>query len=194
MTVDAEMSGVAGRRVYGELLEGVSPEGRSLRAGAFDENMVRAAAGVTMALGVFVFVKAFYAHSYLPIQVVTTFFFVEFLIRVLAGMQYSPVGMLGRWLTRRQTPHWVSAKPKRFAWTLGLMMSGAMMVITNAGIRGELPMTICLICITLMWLEAVLGFCLGCEIHRLLVGRGWMARDEEYEICTNGDCAMKTPT
>ena len=55
-------------------------------------------------------------------------------------------------------------------------MSFAMMVITNSGIRGALPLTICLICLTLMWLEAVLGLCLGCEIHGLLVRRGWVAQ------------------
>ena len=59
----------------------------------------------------------------------------------------------------------MSAKPKRFAWTLGLVMSFAMMVITNSDIHGALPRTICLICLVLMWLESVLGLCLGCEIH-----------------------------
>ena len=87
-------------------------------------------------------------------------------------------------MTRRQPPHWVSAKPKRFAWTLGLVMAVAMMVITNSGIRGPLPLTICLVCLTLMWLEAVLGLCLGCEIH----GLGRIAPDSDFEICTHGAC------
>ena len=38
------------------------------------------------------------------------------------------------------------------------------------------PLTICLICMALMWLEAVLGLCLGCEIHGALVRRGWLAK------------------
>ena len=56
-------------------------------------------------------------------------------------------------------------------------MSGAMTIITNYGIRGWLPRSICLICLTLMWLESVLGLCLGCEIHGLLVRRGWVRQD-----------------
>ena len=52
-----------------------------------------------------------------------------------------------------------------------------MTVITNSGIRGPLPRTICLICLTLMWLESVLGLCVGCEIHALLVRRGWARAD-----------------
>jgi hypothetical protein len=85
----------------------------------------------------------------------------------------------------------VSAKPKRFAWTMGLVMSLAMMVITNVGIRGVLPLTICLICLVLMWMEAVLGICLGCEIHGLLVRRGWVRKDEAFEICSGDACAVQ---
>lgn len=156
----------------------------------FDENQVRAAAGLTMALGTVGFVYAYFAKVYVPIQVVTTVFFIEFLIRVTAGLKYSPIGMLARWMTQRQPPQWASAKPKRFAWTLGLVMSLAMMIITNSGIRGALPLTICLICLALMWLEAVLGLCLGCEIHRLLVRRGFATKDDAFEICAHGSCTI----
>ncbi|MGF3024151.1 DUF4395 domain-containing protein [Methylobacterium aquaticum] len=151
---------------------------------------MRAAAGVTMVMGAVAFVYAYFAKVYVPIQVVTTMFFIEFLIRVTAGLKYSPVGTLARWMTQRQPPHWVSAKPKRFAWTLGLVMSLAMMIITNTGLRGVLPLTICLTCLALMWLEAVLGLCLGCEIHGLMVRRGWAARDDAFEVCAHGACTI----
>jgi hypothetical protein len=82
-------------------------------------------------------------------------------------------------------------KPKRFAWSLGLVLSLAMTVITNANIRGTLPLTICLICMTLMWLEAMLGLCLGCEIYRLMVRRGWIAKDDAFEVCSNGACSTE---
>ena len=104
------------------------------------------------------------------------------------GIKYSPTGVVAGWLTRRREPQWVSAKPKRFAWTLGLVMSVAMMVITNSDIHGALPRTICLICLALMWLEAVLGLCLGCEIYGFLVRRGWATKDEAFEICPDGAC------
>jgi len=176
---------------YGEIVPGLTHNGRVLTAGVFNEHAVRAAAGLTMVLGAVAFVYAYFAKVYAPIQIVTAVFFVEFLVRVTAGFQYSPLGIVSRWLTRREAPHWVSAKPKRFAWTLGLVLSLAMTLITNGGIRGALPLTICLVCLTLMWLEAVLGICLGCEIHGLLARRGWIAKDNAYEICTNGACAIE---
>jgi len=31
-----------------------------------------------------------------------------------------------------------------------------------------------------MWLESVLALCLDCEIHGLLVRRGWARKDEAF--------------
>jgi len=182
------------RRTYGIVIEGLTVDGRELRAPVFNENEVRAAAGITMALGAVAFVYANFEKVFEPIQIVTTFFFVEFLIRVTVGLNYSPVGVVARWMTRRLEPQWASAKPKRFAWTLGLMMSLAMMIITNIDIHGALPRTICLICLALMWLESVLGLCLGCEMYGLLVRRGWRQTDEAFEVCVGGACDIAPAT
>lgn len=176
------------KRTFGTAIAGLVVDGRPVQAGVFDEHEVRAAAGLTLVLGAVAFVQAYFAKQYLPIKLVTAFFFVEFLLRVSLGLRCSPVGQLARLLTWRQPPLWVSARPKRFAWSLGLVMSAAMTVITHADIRGSLPLSICLVCMTLMWLEAVLGLCLGCEIHGALLRRGWVARDPGYEVCASGAC------
>lgn len=186
-----DQASVTASRVYGELIHATDANGKLLTAGVFEDGQVRAAAGLTLAIGAIAFAYAYFAQVYAPIQIVTTLFFFEFLIRVTVGIGYSPMGMIAHRMTRRQTPQWVSAQPKRFAWTLGLVMSLAMMIITNSGIRGPLPLTICLICLTLMWLEAVLGLCLGCEIHRQLVRLGWMQPDKDFEICANGSCSVQ---
>jgi hypothetical protein len=171
-----------------DVLEGRTAGGRQVIAPVVNEHVVRAAAGTTMAMGAVAFAYAYFEHRYWGLQVVASVFFVDFLVRVTAGISRSPIGLLAGWMTRRWPPEWVSAKPKRFAWTLGLAMTGAMTIITNDGIRGWLPRSICLVCLTLMWLESVLGLCLGCEIHGLLVRRGWARKDEAYEICAHGAC------
>ncbi len=175
---------------FGERIPGLVVDGRELQAAVFDENEVRAAAGLTMVVGAVAFGFAYFDAQYLPLQAVTTFFFVEFLVRVTLGLRFSPIGVLARGLTNRRPPDWVSARPKRFAWTLGLAMSFSMMVITNSGVRGLLPRSICLVCLTLMWLESVLGVCLGCEIHARLVRRGWVAKDPAFEVCAGGVCEL----
>jgi hypothetical protein len=165
-------------------------DGKELHAAAVDEHQARAAAGITMALGAIAFAYANFDKVFWPIRTVSAFFFIDFAVRVTAGLERSPTGLVAGWMTHRQPAQWVSAKPKRFAWTLGLVMALAMAIITNRGIHGPLPRTICLICLTLMWMEAVLGLCLGCEIYGVMVRRGWRARDDAVEICANGACAV----
>ena len=123
---------------YGQAIEASSAEGRPLRAAVFNEHQVRAAAGLTLMLGVVAFFYAWFAQVYTPLRVVTAIFFVEFALRVMIGVHRSPLGLVAGWLVRRTPPQWVSARPKRFAWTLGLVMSAAMVVIVNAGVRGGL--------------------------------------------------------
>ena len=161
------------------------------RAAVVNENEVRAAAGLTMAIGAVAFAYAYFAKQYIPLQATASLFFAEFLIRVTAGLRYSPVGVLARAITLGRAPEWVSAKPKRFAWTLGLAMALAMTVITNSGIRGPLPRTMCLICLTLMWMESALGLCLGCKIYGLLLRSGWIGTDPDIEVCADGSCARE---
>jgi hypothetical protein len=178
---------------FGEHLEGLTVDGKRIRAAVFNEVQVRAAAGLTLVIGAVAFCYAYFDQQFVPLRVVATFYFVDFLIRVTAGLRYSPTGFVAGLLTSRRPPEWVSAKPKRFAWTLGMTMSGAMAIITNIPIQGYLPRTICLICLTLMWMEAALGLCLGCEIHAYLVRRGWRRDDPAYEICAGGACEVRLP-
>jgi Domain of unknown function (DUF4395) len=180
------------RFTFGDRLSGATADGTELHAAVFDENAVRAAAGLTMVIGAVAFAFAYFDQNYVPLQVVATFFFVEFLVRVTTGLRYSPAGIVARALVRGNPPQWVSAKPKRFAWTLGLALAFSMTVITNSGIRGTLPRAICLVCLTLMWLEAVLGLCLGCKLHGLLVRRGLTTKDPAFEVCAHGACELPT--
>lgn len=174
----------------GERVTGLTVDGRELRAGVFNENEVRAAAGLMLVLGAIAFSLALLEQQYVPLQVISTFFLVEFLLRTTLGIRRSPAGAVARAMTRSQPPAWVSAKPKLFAWRLGVVMALSMTIITNSGVRGVLPGTLCAVCMTLMWMEASLGLCLGCKLHALLVRRGWKGDDPEIEICAHGVCQL----
>ena len=103
------------------ILEDPTADGRHVLAPIVNEHVVRVAAGTTMVIGAIAFSFAYFEKRYWPLQVVAVFF-IEFLVRVSAGISRSPIGLLTGWMTQRQQPDWVSAKPKRFAWTLGLAM------------------------------------------------------------------------
>jgi hypothetical protein len=175
---------------FGQRIPGLVINGRELQSAVFNENEVRAAAGITMVVGAVAFSYAYFEHKYIPLQATASFFFVEFLLRVTLGLRYSPVGVLSHLLMRRQPPQWVSAKPKRFAWSIGLGIAFSMTIITNSGIRGWTPRSLCLLCLTMMWLESALGLCLGCQLYGFLARRGWIARDEDIEICADGACEL----
>jgi uncharacterized protein DUF4395 len=166
------------------------PEARSA---AVDENEARAAAGLTLVVGAVAFSYAYFDRQYAPLQIAASLFFVDFLIRVAIGLRFSPTGALARLMTAGRSPEWVPARPKRFAWTLGLGMASAMTAITNSGIRGPLPRTMCLICLTLMWMEAALGLCLGCLLHGLLARRGWATAHPALDPCADGACQPTPP-
>jgi hypothetical protein len=175
---------------FGQSAAGLVVGGRELRAAVFNENEVRTAAGLTLVMAVVAFSYAYFEQQYLPLQVASAFFLVEFVLRTTLGIRYSPVGVVARWLTRGQEPVWVSAKPKRFAWMIGVGMAFAMVIITTIGIRGWLPRSLCLTCVALMWMEAALGVCLGCKIYAWLVRHGYKSRDAEIEVCAGGVCAL----
>ncbi|MVQ31638.1 DUF4395 family protein [Ramlibacter sp. MAH-25] len=173
---------------YGHVISGLSHNGKPVQAAVFNDNQVRAAAGLALVLAAVALVYGRFESVYLPMQAVTTFLFVEYLIRVTIGIQYSPLGVLAGWMVQRKGPDWASARPKRFAWTLALIMSGAMMVMTNAGVTGAVPLTICVIFMLLLWMESVLGLCVGCEFHGFMVKQGWVQKDSAFEICAHGAC------
>ena len=176
---------------FGERIDGLVVGGKTLRAAVFNEREVRAGAGTLLVMGAVAFSFAYFEQEYILLQIVSTFMFIEFLLRLTVGVRYAPIGALARLMVRSQTPEWVSAKPKRFAWELALAMSFSMTIITNSGIRGWLPRSMCLICMTLLWLESVVGFCVGCRIHAELRKRGWAEEDEEIELCAGDVCEIR---
>lgn len=154
-----------------------------------NEHQARAAAGLTLAIGAIAFAVALGGSPRL-IRIASALFAVDFLVRVVDRLEHGPTGVVAGWLVRWRPPEPVSARPKRFAWTLGFVMATTMAVITNLGVRGLVPRTICVICLTLMWAEAVLGLCLGCELHGWLVRHGLAGHRDGYDVCASGACAI----
>ncbi len=163
------------------------------RPSVVDEHRARAAAGLTLAVGAVAFAVAVLDGATLGIRVVSVLFAIDFLVRVVDRLEHSPTGVVAGWLVRWQRPLSVSARPKRFAWTLGLVMATTMSVLTNLGVRGIVPRSICVTCLVLMWAEAVLGLCLGCELHGLLMRRGLVGHRDGYDVCTSGACELADP-
>jgi hypothetical protein len=137
----------------------------------------------------------------------------EMLVGMFVRTSYlSPTIWLATFLARNQRPLWKPLAPKRFAWTIGASMICLCIVFFHpekfaAGVNTVfqhtllptteqylprwLPLVMVWICLGFMWLEAVLGFCVGCKIHSLLVKLGIF--QEECEECNNLDFSQPQP-
>lgn len=176
---------------FGEVIPNLLINGEPAPYPVLNERENRATAGLKMAFGTLAFTNAFFAQNFLILKIVIFSFFIEFSIKVLFGPTLAPYSIAGRWLVRNQEPEWVGAIQKRFAWTIGLMMSVAMIYIVHIyQITGPLPFTMCAICVVLMWLEASAGICVGCMIYWKLVNKGWLAQPEFAPACAGNSCQI----
>ena len=133
------------------------------------------------------------------------------LFEMLSGLfvftsRLSPTILIASFLARGHRPLWKPLVPKRFAWTLGSSFIISCLIFFNPdtfagwvnGIAHTtllpttenympkwIPMVLVWACLGFMWMETVLGFCVGCKIHSLLVVLGIM--QEECEACNNLD-------
>ena len=90
----------------------------------------------------------------------------------------SPSGLIGTAMTMKFTPVWKPIKPKRFAWTLGAVMGITCLAFRLLGLSSAWLLSVLGVCFMLTWLEAVLGFCVGCWMHSLAFG---------CEVCKLGE-------
>ena len=95
-------------------------------------------------------------------------FLTDFIIRVFISPRLSPTLIIGRLIVSRQVPEYVGAPQKKFAWTIGLALSGLMfflMVILNS--YSIITGVSCFICLVFLFFESAFGICLGCWFYRL---------------------------
>jgi len=149
-----------------------------------NEREARAAAGILFVgaflgltngvmLGTAVFSKYF-----------VSFFTLDFLIRVL-NPRYAPSLLLGRFFVQNQTPEYVGAAQKRFAWGVGLLFALPMFYYLVIDFQpNPLKVLVCLICMALLFLESAFSMCVGCKLYSLFMSK-------KATHCPGGVCEMK---
>lgn len=131
------------------------------------------------------------------------------LFEMLAGMfawtaRLSPTILISSFLARMHAPVWKPLLPKRFAWSIGASFISVCLVFFNPEVFAGwinwavghavlpttvnympkwIPLVLVWVCMGFMWMETVLGFCVGCQVHALLTRLGLLR--EECEACNN---------
>ncbi len=150
-----------------------------------NEREARAAAGILF-IGAFIGLSnGVMLGSAIFSEYFVTFFAIDFTLRVIKP-RYAPSLLLGRFFVRNQTPEYVGAAQKRFAWMLGLFLAWPMFYYLVIDFQpNPIKVFVCLICMTLLFLESAFSICLGCKIFNLV-------KKEKATHCPGGVCEMRT--
>lgn len=133
-----------------------------------NEREIRAAAGILFLATFISWMFVLFQSNFVPIKYVVTLFFTDLLIRVFVSPRFSPSLIIGRWIVRNQTPEYVGAPQKKFAWIIGVVLSATMffhLIIINA--TSPIAGIFCLICLAFLFFESAFGICLGCKFYPL---------------------------
>jgi len=113
-----------------------------------------------------------------------TFFAIDFTMRIIQP-RYAPSLLLGRFFVQNQTPEYVGAEQKRFAWALGFVLAWPMFYYLVINFQpNPIKVLVCLICMALLFFESAFSICLGCKIFNLV-------KKKKATHCPGDVCEMK---
>ena len=151
-----------------------------------NEREIRAAAGILFLLVLISLMLILFKGNFLMVKYVLTLFFTDLLIRVFISPKFSPFLIIGRLIVRNQVPEYVGAQQKKFAWIIGLVLSGVMFIFLVL-VNSFSPITgiVCLICLIFLFFETAFGICLGCKVYSLVY-------KDKAQYCPGEVCDVKS--
>lgn len=150
-----------------------------------NEREIRAAAGILFLMMFTTIVTVVTKGNFTPLKYAVVIFMVDILIRVLVSPRFAPSLIIGRLIVRNQTPEYVGAKQKKFAWIIGIILALTMFILLVV-VNSYSPITglICLICLIFLFFESAFGICLGCKFYSLVY-------KEKAQYCPGEVCEVK---
>ena len=146
---------------FGETVEGYNIP-------VLNEREIRASAGILYLLMFWSWILVIFNDNYLLLKYANTIFLADFIVRIFISPKYSPLLIIGRLIVSNQTPEYVGAAQKKFAWTIGVVLAATMLfffIIANA--YSPITGITCLICLIFLFFESAFGICLGCKFYPL---------------------------
>ena len=150
-----------------------------------NEREIRAAAGILFLSTFIPLMFILFNENFVPIKYSITFFLTDFIIRVFINPKFSPTLILARLIVHNQTPEYVGAPQKKFAWVIGVVLAATMFyffIIVNA--YSPITGIICLICLIFLFFESAFGICLGCKFYPLFF-------KDKVQYCPGEVCEIK---
>ncbi|HTF21893.1 MAG TPA: DUF4395 domain-containing protein [Chryseolinea sp.] len=151
-----------------------------------NEREIRAAAGILFLVIYTSLMLILFNGDFRLAKYAIAVFLVDFIVRVFINPRFSPSLIVGRMIVSNQVPEYVGAKQKKFAWIIGVILSGSMfalLIVVNA--YSLFTGIICLLCLIFLFFEAVFGICLACKVYRLAYG-------DKAQYCPGEVCNVKS--
>ncbi len=157
-----------------------------------DERVWRGSAGLMLLLGAIASINGFILNNYEVIPYISGFLVVNFFVGIFINPKLSPTVMVSRMVTYNQSPLWIGAVQKRFAWSLGLALSVTIFVLSLRLVDDvtyfEPVCLLCIICLLLLFLESVFGICVGCQLYHGAIRLKIIKAPEEKPNCMGDSC------
>jgi len=163
---------------FGEKVEGYNIP-------VLNEREVRASAGILFLFMFIAIMIVIFKGNFLMLKYMVTIFLVDMAIRVFVNPKFSPVLILGRLIVGRQTPQYVGALQKKFAWIIGLVLAMTIFLLLVV-VNSYSPITglICLTCLIFLFFETAFGICIGCKFYGLFY-------KDKAQYCPGEICDVK---
>ena len=150
-----------------------------------NEREIRAAAGLLFLMMMVTMMVSGATQNYASLKFAVVIFMSDLLIRVLVNPRFSPFLIVGRWIVRKQTPEYVGAPQKKFAWSIGIFLTISMVIMmTGLNYFGPATSIICMICLAFLFFETSFGICLGCWVYGLVFRK-------KAQYCPGEVCEVK---
>ncbi len=157
-----------------------------------NERAIRASAGIMLLLAFIAFIYGFIIKQYIVLPYLIGFLAFSFFVAVFINPKFSPTVFISWLLVRKQSPLPIGAIQKRFAWSLGLGLSVSIFILSLFLQSDESyfdPVCmLCLICISLLFLETAFGICVGCQLYHLSVRLKLIPAPKEKPNCMGDAC------
>jgi len=150
-----------------------------------NEREIRASAGILYLLMFWSWILVIFNDNYLLLKYANTIFLADFIVRIFISPKYSPFLIIGRLIVSNQTPEYVGAAQKKFAWTIGLVLSTTifvLLVVLNSD--SFINFFVCHTCMIFLFFESAFGICFGCKFYSMFY-------KEKAQYCQGEICDIK---
>ena len=151
-----------------------------------NEREIRASAGILFLFMFIAIMIVIFTNSFLMLKYMIAIFFADMMIRVFVNPKFSPLLIIGRLMVNKQVPLYVGAPQKKFAWTIGIVLSSIMLLLIVI-VNSFSPITgiICFICLIFLFFETAFNICIGCKLYGLFY-------KEKVQYCPGEICDVNS--